>query len=265
MRQKTFMVTGKCDQASPGAELPPKARALILIPWHIGDRGDVTINTLRAARRLRVFFAEDADEARSQLSEILRLDCSGKEFLTIPVHRDKAFLERALDILRREDAGVISSGGAPCFSDPGGWLVREARTRGVAITPLAGASALTTLLSLSGYDWILEPATKSFRFIFFAAADAERLRDALLHKDEPVVVFLNKRSIEACLRVVAKRDDARRVSLFFDMTKVPPSKFPYANEVRTLPAGSWMKAFRRIHWDLVSDLALLIHPEGAER
>ena len=251
--------------ASSGAELLPKARALVLIPWHIGDRGDVTFNTLRAARRLRVFFAEDAGEARSQLSEILRLDCSGKEFLTIPIRRDEDFLKQVFKVLSREDAGVISSSGAPCFSDPGGWLVREARTRGVAIIPLAGASALTTLLSLSGYDWILEPTTKSFRFIFFGAADVERMRDALLRKDEPVVVFLNKRSIEACLRAVAKQDAARRVSLFFDMTKVPKSKFPYANEVRTLPAGSWMKAFRRIHWEFVSDVALLIHPEGAER
>ncbi|OGR47817.1 MAG: hypothetical protein A2X40_04015 [Elusimicrobia bacterium GWC2_65_9] len=253
------------SQASSGAKLPTKARALVLIPWHIGDRGDVTLNTLRAARRLRVFFAEDADEACSQMSEILRLDCSDKEFLTIPIRRDEGFLKRVFEVLRREDAGVISSGGAPCFSDPGGWLVREVRSRGVEITPLAGASALTTLLSLSGYDWMLEPKTKSFRFIFFVAADVERLRDALLRKDEPVVVFLNKSSIEECLRSVAKLDADRSISLFFDMTKVPKSKFPYANEVRTLPAGSWMKALRRIHWKSVSDVALLIHPEGTER
>ncbi|MFI5360709.1 MAG: SAM-dependent methyltransferase [Elusimicrobiota bacterium] len=241
------------------------AHALILIPWHIGHRGDVTFNTLRAARRLRVFLAEDADEARSQMREILRVDCSGKEFLTIPVRRDQSFLERVLDILRREDVGVVSSGGVPCFSDPGGWLVRESRDRGVAMAPLAGASALTTLLSLSGYDWIVEPKTRSFCFIFFTAADVERLRGALLRKDEPIVVFLNKNSIEECLRTVADLDGARRISLFFDMTKAPKSKFPYANEVRTSPARSWLKTARSIRWKAVSDVAVMIHPEGAGR
>ena len=241
---------------------------LLLIPWHIGHRGDVTLNALSAARRLRVFLTEDAGETRFQLGEVLRVDCSGKEFLTIPTFRDDVFLEKAIALLRQEDVGLISSGGVPCFSDPGGWLVREARARGVPVVALAGASALTTLLSLSGYDWIVDPKTRSFRFLFFAVGDGGRLREALGVEGEPVVVFLDqmdRKLLEECLRTVAESDGERSISVFFDMTKVPKSKFPYANEVRSLSARDWRDFFRSVRWESVSDASLLIHPGGAAR
>ncbi len=243
----------------------PAGRTLFLIPWHIGNRADLTLNAVRMARRLRCFITEDAEDTRAQLQNVLHIDCAGKELLTVPIRFDKDFLTRVLNILRKEDAGMISSGGAPCFADPGGWLVRELRERGVSIAALAGASTLSTLLSLSGFDWIQTPASGSFSFIFFRnGVNEKHFREVVGRDREPVAVFLEKPAFRDCLKVMRDLIGKRPVAVFFDLTKVTSSnKYPYANQVRTLSCADWLREAKKIRWEKISDVALLVHPAEA--
>jgi 16S rRNA (cytidine1402-2'-O)-methyltransferase len=235
---------------------------LILIPWHIGNWEDMTFNAVSTANRLRLFLAEDAEAAREQFLK-LRLDCAGKEFLTIPILPEAAFLDRVLEALGREDVGMVSLGGAPCFADPGGWLVRELRARDVPVVALGGASSLTALLSLSGFDWVATPAARSFSFVFF---DGKGSHDQFLsvagRRGEPVVVFLGKDEFAACLRVLQEPAGDRRISVFFDLTKSPKEQFPYGNQVRTMNCEDWLQEAGHIRWQDVADVALMIHPGG---
>ncbi|MBI5239689.1 MAG: hypothetical protein HY926_04395 [Elusimicrobia bacterium] len=235
--------------------------AFLLIPWHIGDWKDMTFHAVSELKRLRCLLVEDAAQARAQLAQ-LRLDCAGKELLEVPVRRRLDFLSRVLARLGREDVGMVSSGGSPCFMDPGGWLVRELRRRGVPVRALAGASSLTAVLALSGFDWVEAPRSRAFSFVFYdERGDQSVFRAVAARAGEPVVVFVRKHAFRDCLRGLRGVVGARPVTAFFDLTKNPREKYPYADRVRTMDCAGWLRAAARISWARVAEASLLIHPD----
>ncbi|MCX5797454.1 MAG: SAM-dependent methyltransferase [Elusimicrobia bacterium] len=227
----------------------------------MGHWQDMTLRAVAETKRLRCLVTEDAGEARRQFAD-LRLDCAGKEFLEVPSRPQPAFLRRVLDRLRVEDVGMVSLGGVPCFMDPGGWLVRELRARGVPVRALAGASSLAAVLSLSGYDWIETPRCRAFSFVFFDEhGDQSAFRAAVGRSGEPVVVFIRKHAFALCLRGMRGLVKSRRITAFFDLTKNPREQYPYADRVRTMDRAGWLREADRIRWQEVADVALLIHPD----
>jgi 16S rRNA C1402 (ribose-2'-O) methylase RsmI len=222
----------------------------------------MTLRAVSTTNRLRCLVTEDVAEARAQFAK-LRLSCVGKEFLKVPCRPRPAFLRRVLSLLRSEDVGMVSLGGVPCFMDPGGWLVRELRERGVPVQALAGASSLAAVLSLSGYDWIETPRSRAFSFVFFDEhGDQGAFQAAVGRTGEPVVVFIRKHAFADCLRGMRDLVKCRRVTVFFDLTKNPREKYPYADQVRTKDCAGWLREARRIPWQDVADVALLIHPDA---
>lgn len=55
-------------------------------------------------------------------------------------------------LLEGRSIALVSDAGMPGVSDPGRYVVEEARKNGVAVVPIPGVSALTTLLSVSGFS-----------------------------------------------------------------------------------------------------------------
>ena len=242
---------------------------LFLLPWHLGDQGDLTVNVLQALRRLRVLLVEDTASTRRELARLLPRGAPGKLLLRLPSAPHDAFRRRVLGLLEREDVALMAGGGAPCFCDPGAWVVAELRERGVRIVPLAGPSALTTLLSSSGVEWTGDLGN-TFTFAFFCRPDDGRLapamREALGRTGEPIVVFLPVADLQDCLRRIGARGGGdRRVSLFFDLAKTAGPRFPFASQVHTRTAREWLRIHPRIRWEQVSDLALLVHRREPQR
>lgn len=239
--------------------------ALCLIPWHIGNILDVTLNAARHARRLRVFLAEEPDVSRGQFEEKLGIDCRGKRFLAIPEDEDQAFFDEVRGLLRSEDVGLIADGGAPCFIDPGAWLVRRLREDGAAVKALAGVSVFATMLSLSGVEWTKGAGGGSF-VIYHGRKGREgrRLLEAV-ERAEPVFVFLPLKGFRDCLEFLAPALGARRVTAFFDLAKVPPSSFPCADRVEARTCAAWLEKAGRIPWSRISDVSLMIDPPERRR
>lgn len=236
---------------------------LYLIPWHIGDARDLTLNAAAAVRRLTTLLVESVEDTTRELRERLKVELAGKRIVAIPEDPDAAFLELALAALDEGDAGLLASGGTPGFVDPGAWLVAALRERGVELVPLAGASCLATILSLSGVEWRRKTAN-SFTFAFFLdgvpGGEEEKRFVSLVKRREPVFVFLGRDSVERCLRAMAPVLRKRPVSLFFDLTKRAPGKYPMADKVLTKTCAAWLESLAEIPWDKVSDAALMVGP-----
>jgi 16S rRNA (cytidine1402-2'-O)-methyltransferase len=248
------------------AEPASRSHALFLIPWSIGNRLDITLNAVRCVRRLRCFLSEDPDLSREQFAFLLGAGVSGKRFLRIPDEPEAGFLRTALGLLKDEDVGLVSGGGSPCFVDPGAWVVREVRKAGIAVTALSGPSGLTTVLSLSGIE--SRGPHPVFSFAYFSA-DSKPGRGKLLaaagRADEPLVVFLGVKDLPVCLRALAPVVADREVSVFFDLTRGPQDRFPYADQVRTMTCQAWLKDLGQVHWSQVADISLLVHPRAGDR
>lgn len=236
----------------------------ILVPWHIGNMRDITLHAAQAAREMRVFLAEEPELTRAQFEKDLGIDCRSKTFLPIPEKADAAYLKKVLALLREDDVALICSGGIPCFIDPGAWLVKSLREREVPITALAGASILATMLSLSGVDWT--GAHNRGTFLIYLASGPKggvnaSLLEAVRREHEPVFIFLALSQFKECMAAMEPVIGKRVVTAFFDLTKVPRTKFPYADRMITLGARAWLKEAERIPWKDVSDVALMVHPE----
>lgn len=245
-----------------------KAGELRLVPWHIGDRGDLTLNAVRAARELKVWLVEDAAQARRQFETELGVDCRDKEFRALPPRPDAEFLHAVRADLRCGDVGLACSGGVPCFVDPGGWLVEALRDEGFRVRASAGASVLSTLLSLSGFDWPRGHSRGTFVVWLERGPGGKHERaflDTFRRKTEPVFVLLEAARFRECLGAMARPLGRRPVTVFFDLTKTPREKYPYADRVETRTCREWLAEAERIRWDEVSDVALMVHPERRTR
>lgn len=247
---------------------PVSPKTLYLVPWHIGNRLDVTVNSVRAARRLSLFLAEEPELTRRQFQTELGVDPRGKVFLPIPDDPDPRWLKDVLARLKTEDAGLICSGGAPCFIDPGGWVVAALRERGIPVAALAGPSILSTMLSLSGLEWPRDHSRGTFVIYLNDDPDGINKRhflETFRRADEPTFVFLVVPQFRDCLAALAGVVGERPVSAFFDLTKVPRAKYPYADRVITLSCREWRRETERIRWSQVSDVSLMVHASGDGR
>lgn len=243
--------------------MKPSGRSLVLVPWHIGNLADITLNTARAARDMRIFLAEEPEATKRIFGTDLGIDCREKKFLAIPEREDEAFLKNVREMLRAEDVALICSGGIPCFLDPGAWLVRRLRALGTPVKALAGASILSTMLSLSGLEWAREQSRGTFAF-YLDGPSRNDILEAVQRQDEAVFVFLGVDKFRECLEHIGPVIGARLVSAFFDLTKSSAVGFPYADQVMTMDARAWLKEAAGIRWKEVSDVALMIHPRAAK-
>lgn len=230
---------------------------MILVSWHLGDRADVTLRALDVVKNTRVLVVEDIETTRAQLSRDYRFEVASKLFLQVPFARDPALLDQCRKLLAREDVAMLASSGAPCFVDPGAWLVHDLRVAGTPIVAHAGVSALATVMALSGEEWSMEAQGFTFRLVARGkTADvASLLRE---RKEEPFVLFLAPEDARAVIAHVAAIDGARSITFFCDLTK-DPAQARLADHVETASAVAWQDKAEQFPWSEVADLAAVIH------
>jgi len=133
------------------APLRESRGTLQVVATPIGNLEDITLRALRALRECDAVVAEDTRRTRALLSA--HGIPAGKPILSLPAFDEG---RRIPAVLERLDAGatvaLVTDGGTPAISDPGAKLVRAARERGHAVTPIPGPSALVAALSASGFD-----------------------------------------------------------------------------------------------------------------
>ena len=117
---------------------------LYIVATPIGNLEDLTYRAARVLSEVDLVVAEDTRRAKTLLTHI------GSDRRVISYHaessesREDAIVER----LRQGDVALISDAGTPGVSDPGPELVARARREGIPVTPIPGASALVTALSI---------------------------------------------------------------------------------------------------------------------
>lgn len=235
---------------------------LVLIPWHIGHRDDVTVRALAEVGRLRVLLVEEAALTRRQLAEDHGVDCAGKELVEVGYERDAALVKRCREWLAREDVGLLSSSGAPCFIDPGAWLVREIRGLGLPVVALAGASVLTAVMSLSGEEWGATGGGFTFRSV--PRGGMAIVDDLVRTRQEALVLLLFASDATELIERVAAVDPERIVSFFFDLTKQGEG-MPFADRVESASAKVWRTRAAEVAWSQASDVAAVVHGAAPRR
>ncbi len=180
-----------------GKTAAPQSGALFIVATPIGNLGDITLRAIDVLTRADLILAEDTRRAAILLRH-LGVRTPLKSFHQ---HNETA---RLTSLLKRLEDGaqiaLISDAGTPLISDPGYPLVRQARERGVTVTPVPGPSALIAALSASG-----RPADRfCFEGFLPARAEARRRRlQELKTEHRTLVLYESSHRISATLDAIA--------------------------------------------------------------
>jgi 16S rRNA (cytidine1402-2'-O)-methyltransferase len=129
--------------SSPPTPLPA---GLYIVATPIGHLGDMTPRAIETLRSCAVIACED-----TRVSGALAQRFEIKTPLT-PYHDHNADAVRPGLLVRAatEAVALVSDAGTPLISDPGFKLVRDARALNISVTPIPGACAAITALSVAG-------------------------------------------------------------------------------------------------------------------
>ena len=122
------------------------AGILYTVATPIGNLEDMTPRAIKTLESVDYILCEDTRVSSKLLA---RFQIKSK---LVAYHKfnEKEQLERIVaDLENGQNIALISDAGTPCVSDPGKVLVNELFSKGIKVTPISGACAVSTFLSAS--------------------------------------------------------------------------------------------------------------------
>lgn len=123
----------------------------------IGNLGDMTFRAIEILKSVDCILCEDTRTTGSLLKhfEITNKNTEGhSKLLSFHSHSKLNRVEEIKEMIRNgKNIALVSDAGTPCISDPGVILIAELRkefSNEIMISPIPGASALVSALSVSG-------------------------------------------------------------------------------------------------------------------
>ena len=194
-----------------------KYGSLFMVATPIGNLGDITVRALATLKAVDAIFAEDTRVS----SKLLFHYEIQKPVFHYDEHSHNRASSRLMEMLRDgKDIALVTDAGTPGIADPGSRLVEAVVNElpEVLIVPIPGASAVVSLLSISGlnteqFTFMGYPPHKKGRKTFF-----EGLREV---KTWPVVFYESPHRIEKALSsIVEALGDDRKIIVGRELTKL---------------------------------------------
>lgn len=123
--------------------------SLYIIAAPIGNPEDMTLRALRILKEtVAIIYCEDT----RQTARVLSYHGINKPLRSLHMHSDdRKILSLISEVQNGINIGYMTDSGTPGLSDPGSKIVSMARKECVNVVPVPGVSALTTLISVSGF------------------------------------------------------------------------------------------------------------------
>ncbi|MDC0239515.1 16S rRNA (cytidine(1402)-2'-O)-methyltransferase [Candidatus Thioglobus sp.] len=187
---------------------------LFIVATPIGNLDDITFRAVEVIKSVDIILAEDTRHSKKLL---LHLDIS-KSISAFHEHNEREKTQAIIGELKSgKSIALISDAGTPLISDPGYFLVVQAKKEGLRVIPIPGPSALITALSASGL------ASDSFTFLgFLPSKKTARLKllNSLVSRTETIIFYESPKRILATLSdMYITFGDDREVCLAKELTK----------------------------------------------
>jgi 16S rRNA (cytidine1402-2'-O)-methyltransferase len=191
-----------------------KQGVLYIVATPIGNLGDLSPRAVEVLGRADLVAAEDTRHS-GRLLQHLGLH---KPMISLHDYNERDRIDSVLDRLAGgAHIALISDAGTPLISDPGYVLVREARERGLPVSPIPGACALIAALSVAGLP------TDRFRFEGFLPSKRSARTAALetLADETATLIFYESphRILETAATLAEVMGADRPVALARELTK----------------------------------------------
>lgn len=187
---------------------------LYIIASSIGNPEDMTLRSLRIIKdELNIIYCEDT----RQTMRLLSYHSIKKQLKSLHTHSGEARIEELIkEVQSGKNVGYMTDSGTPGMSDPGSKVVAIARDAGINVIPLPGASALTALVSVSGFP------DKNIIFSgFLSKKPGKRVNELTRLKEFEgiIVIYESPHRIKKTLLDIAKVFPDREIFIGREMTK----------------------------------------------
>ena len=185
---------------------------LYIVATPIGNLSDITLRALDVLKDSDYILCEDTRTSKNLLDryEIKSKLISNHKF------NEKKNLSKIMDILKSDCVvSLISDAGTPSVSDPGAILINECVASNINIFPISGASAVSTAVSISGFN------EKYFFYGFFPEKNNKLKEDfeKLANLNSCVVFFISPRKFNKSIKDIMYHFSGRKILICREMTK----------------------------------------------
>ena len=185
---------------------------LYIVSTPIGNLSDITLRALEVLKKSDYVLCEDTRISKNLLE---RYEIKSK---LIANHKfnEKKNLSKVIDILKSGSVvSLISDAGTPSISDPGAILVNECVVNEIDIFPIPGASAVSSAVSISGFN------EKYFFYGFFPEKNSKLKVDLekLANLESCIVFFISPRKFNRSIKDLKRYFSNRKILVCREMTK----------------------------------------------
>ncbi len=185
---------------------------LYIVSTPIGNLSDITLRALEVLKKSDYILCEDTRISKNLLE---RYEIKSK---LIANHKfnEKKNLSKVIDILKSGSVvSLISDAGTPSISDPGAILVNECVVNEIDIFPIPGASAVSSSVSISGFN------EKYFFYGFFPEKNSKLSEDfeRLANLECCIVFFISPRKFNRSIKDLKRYFSNRKILVCREMTK----------------------------------------------
>ena len=186
---------------------------LYIVSTPIGNLEDVTFRAIEVLKNSDVILCEDTRRSIKLLNHFK----IKKKLVSYHKFNEKKQLKSIIEHFKDgKILSLISDAGTPLLSDPGRHLVNECIKKGIEVTPIPGASAITSALSVSGFkDQFL-----FYGFLPKTKNELEKALTSLSQNNYTQVYFIPSKKINFYLKSLKKFFSGRKILIAKEITKI---------------------------------------------
>mgnify|MGYP001329262788 FL=1 len=186
---------------------------LYIVSTPIGNLEDITLRALNVLKNSDRILCEDTRRSLKLLNHY------GIKNKLISNHKfnEKKALNSTIELIKKKNiVSLISDAGTPVLSDPGLILIKECIKNKIRIFPIPGTSAITTAMSVSGFD----DKYLFYGFLPKKEKELEKVINGLKDINFNVIFFIPDIKINLYIKYFKKFFHGRRIFIAREMTKI---------------------------------------------
>ncbi len=186
---------------------------LYIVSTPIGNLEDITLRALNVLKNSDRILCEDTRRSLKLLNHY------GIKNKLISNHKfnEKKVLNSTIELIKKKNiVSLISDAGTPVLSDPGLVLVKECIKKKIRIFPIPGTSAITTAMSVSGFD----DKYLFYGFLPKKEKEVEKIIGGLQNINFSIIFFIPAVKINFYIKYFKKFFKRRKIFIAREMTKI---------------------------------------------
>ena len=186
---------------------------LYVVSTPIGNLEDITLRAIYILKNSKLILCEDT---RTSIKLLKKFNINTK-MMSYHKFNERKRIGKIIQLIKNNKiVSLISDAGTPVISDPGMILIKECIKNDIALHPIPGPSAVTSALSVSGFE-------EKFLFYGFLPNSESQIKKEIKNlSDFPysIIFFISPNKIHKAIKIFKIFFSDRKIIIAKEMTKI---------------------------------------------